>query len=201
MKFLIDQSPKRVKRRMLSPLVLGQLQTPLTNYADCGGVFAIDNGAFSGFRERPFVLLVNRRVHAADRCLFVACPDVVGSHDQTLARWDGLKHLVLGCYKKAFVAQNGANRFNVPWHELDCLFIGGKDPWKDSDEACQLVELAKYYGFPVHVGRVNDAKRFKLFHDLGADTCDGNGVGRYDHMLHKIEVAMGLPTTNFDLVI
>lgn len=179
MKFLIDQSPKRVKRRMLSPLVLGQLQTPLTNYADWGGVFAIDNGAFSGFRERPFVLLANRRVHAADRCLFVACPDVVGSHDQTLTRWDGLKHLVPGCYKKAFVAQNGANRFNVPWHELDCLFVGGKDPWKDSDEACQLVELAKYYGFPVHVGRVNDAKRFKLFHDLGARRC-GMAQGRQE---------------------
>jgi hypothetical protein len=37
MRFLIDKSPKDVVRKSASPLVLGQLITPLTGYSDWGG--------------------------------------------------------------------------------------------------------------------------------------------------------------------
>jgi hypothetical protein len=37
---------------------------------------------------------------------------------------------------------------------------------------------------------VNTLKRYKLFADAGADTCDGSGVAMYDHMLD--DIAKGL---------
>ncbi len=42
-------------------------------------------------------------------------------------------------------------------------------------------------GYHVHIGRVNTKKRFSLYEQLGADTCDGSGIAMYDHMLEQIE--------------
>ena len=69
MKFLIDKSPKDVGRKMaLHPdLVAGQLLTPLTRYSNAGGVFAIDNGAFSGFPAREFAALLTREEKNRER--------------------------------------------------------------------------------------------------------------------------------------
>lgn len=75
---------------------------------------------------------------------------------------------------------------DIPWHELNAIFIGGGDPWKDSRASLDIVKTAKTLGKHVHVGRVNTVKRFKLFSDVGADTCDGSGVAMYDHMLDDI---------------
>lgn len=198
MKFLIDKSTKDVVRKAKSPLVLGQLNTPLTNYAHWGGTFAIDNGAYSGFREKAFSSLVKRRLPVAHQCLFVAVPDLVGSHLKTLNYWYQYKHLVPPVYRKAFVAQNGAAVGLIPWNEFDWLFIGGVDPWKDTEDAYCLVREAKARNKHVHVGRVNTYERYIVYRDLGADTCDGSGVARYDHMLTKLEVRLGLSPTQFD---
>jgi hypothetical protein len=77
--------------------------------------------------------------------------------------------------------------FEIPWSDLAAVFIGGRDPWKDSQASQDIVKAAKVLGVHVHVGRVNAFKRFRLFHDLGADTCDGSGIAMYDHMLKDIE--------------
>jgi hypothetical protein len=74
----------------------------------------------------------------------------------------------------------------IPWGEMKAVFIGGGDPWKDSSAAIDIAKTAKTLGLHVHVGRVNTAKRFKLFASIGADTCDGSGVAMYDHMLDDI---------------
>jgi len=89
----------------------------------------------------------------------------------------------------------------IPWDEMRAVFIGGCDPWKDSKAAADIVATAKTLGVHVHVGRVNTPRRFKHFTDLGADTCDGSGVARYDWMLEKIEREMNGNTesTLFDL--
>jgi len=70
---------------------------------------------------------------------------------------------------------------------LQLVFIGGRDPWKDSQSALDIVKTAKVLQKHAHVGRVNTAKRYKLFASVGADTCDGSGVAMYDHMLEDIE--------------
>jgi hypothetical protein len=186
-KFLIDKSKEHVARKMtLHPnFVCGQLLTPLTRYANAGVTFAIDNGAFSRFDAKGFASLLGRNEAAKDKCLFVTVPDVVGSGRRTLEVWRRRSSFCQH-WPLALVAQDGFEDFDIPWDELDCLFVGGRDPWKESQASLDLVKTAKILGKHVHVGRVNTPRRFDIFASIGADTCDGSGVAMYDHMLQRI---------------
>lgn len=187
MKFLIDKSSADIGRKMEQrcDYIAGQLLTPLTRYANFGGTFAIDNGAFSGFDGTAFKALLAREQPNRSRCLFVTIPDVVGSARRTLEIW---RHRAKFAqyWPIALVAQDGAEDLEMPWDEMSAVFIGGRDPWKDSQASIDIVKTAKTLGLHVHVGRVNTAKRFRLFSDAGADTCDGSGVAMYDHMLDAL---------------
>jgi hypothetical protein len=197
MKFLIDTQQDTLRTRMkTSELILGQLLTPLTGYSDWGGLYAIDNGAFSGFPAEKFERLLKRQEAAGQLrlqdCLFVTVPDIVGNARRTLELWnlrerwfsDRAPHW---SNRLALVAQDGLEDLEIPWREVGAIFIGGGDPWKDSRASGDIVKTAKTLGVFVHVGRVNTPKRFDHFEQLGADTCDGSGVAMYDHMLEKIE--------------
>jgi hypothetical protein len=187
MKFLIDGHRNRVnlRREQWEEGILGQLLTPLTRYSLGEKVFAIDNGAYTSFREQAFIKLLKREEYNKNDCLFVAVPDKVGCHRTTLKLYEDYKHLCQ-TWKKAFVAQDG---FDSLPEDYDCLFIGGTDNFKESLDAQQAVAKALSDNKHVHIGRVNGAKRFLLYHELGAHTCDGSGVSRYDHMLPLIKTA------------
>ncbi len=187
MKYLIDKSPADVRRKLdlHGDFIAGQLLTPLTCYKNAGGVFAIDNGAFSCFDITGFGKLLEREEANKKSCLFVTIPDVVGSARRTLEVWQRRYKFTQG-WPVALVAQDGQEDLEIPWDEVSCIFIGGRDPWKDSQSSLDIVRAAKALGVHVHVGRVNTPKRFKLFAAVGADTCDGSGVAMYDHMLEKI---------------
>ena len=191
MKFLLDTSADSVKAR-LNDLICGQLLTPLTNYKRWDGVFAIDNGAFSGFDANAFRRLLDRNKEQADQCLFVSLPDVVASARRTIEiyklSWE-YKWIPTG-YKRALVAQDGIEDLEIPWGDLDAIFVGGGDPWKDSKASLDVVRTAKILGKHVHVGRVNTARRFKIFREAGADTCDGTGVVRFPEMLQIIRSSL-----------
>lgn len=187
MQFLIDKSPKDVKRKAKSDLVGGQLLTPLTRYKNWQGVFAIDNGAFSHFHAEQFARLLERDHPRRSDCLFVTVPDVVGSARRTSELFEHRDRWVSDDWPIAYVAQDGAEDLPMPWGDMQALFIGGCDPWKDSKAAADLVKTARTLGIHVHVGRVNTPARFERFCDLDAQTCDGSGVARYDHMLARIE--------------
>jgi len=145
-------------------------------------VFGIDNGAFSYFDEAAFTRLLRRELPRKQDCLFVCVPDKVGDHIETLIMWEQYKHLAEG-WRRAFVVQDG---FTGAPPDADVLFIGGTTAFKDSREVEQIVCDGVARGVHVHVGRVNGAKRFWKFRALGAHTCDGSGVSRFDHMLEKI---------------
>lgn len=184
MKFLMDVSQAASVRNGIWPhtLVAGQLITPLTRYRKWCHVYAIDNGAFGGFREKDFFSLLDREHGNQDHCLFVCCPDKVGDHAETLAmfaKWSG--KIADRGWKRAFVAQDGATPETVPWDEIACLFVGGKDPWKDSKEVEALLKAAQEREKHTHVGRVNAVDRFLHFLKLDVDTCDGSGVARYSN--------------------
>jgi hypothetical protein len=190
LKFLIDTHSEKVKQFVdqYPKYFLGQLLTPLTNYKSWDdGKFAIDNGAFTRFDEKSFKRLLERNETKMNECLFVVCPDVVGSAIRTLELWSYRKKWIHGNLPIAFVAQDGQENYNIPWDQLDCLFLGGCDPWKDSDQAVAIVKTAKTLGKLVHIGRVNTAERFKKYDKLGADTCDGSGIARFSEaMLEKL---------------
>lgn len=191
MKFLIDNSSERIERASgrHSDLIAGQLLTPLTRYANCGGRFAIDNGAFTGFDVDAFQSLLTREVPNRDRCIFVTIPDVVGSGRRTLEIWKYRLSIARG-WPLALVAQDGMEDLDIPWDELTTLFVGGRDPWKDSQSSLDIVRTAKTLGKWVHVGRVNTARRFRLFAELGADSCDGSGIARFDVMLDSLALQL-----------
>lgn len=191
MKFLIDKSPKDVERKLaLHPsLVAGQLLTPLTRYRNAKKKCAIDNGAFSGFNRDAFLSLLAREEENKELCLFVTVPDIVGSARRTLEIWR-YRHRIIQHWPLALVMQDGMEDMDIPWDELAAVFIGGCDPWKDSKAAVDIVKTAKTLRKHSHVGRVNTLKRYKLYAEAGADTCDGSGVAMYDHMLD--DIARGL---------
>lgn len=187
MKFLIDGSANRIKvrRGQADEIIAGQFLTPLTGYKKCEDVFGVDNGAFSGMTPKKlqgFTRLLARYYEHRDKCLFVAIPDKVADHKQTLIMWDEFHHVADG-YNKSFVVQDG---FDGWPSNADSLFIGGSTEFKDSDECGQIVLSAIKNNMHVHVGRVNTYDRFIKFHMLGANTCDGSGISMYDHMIEKL---------------
>jgi len=188
MKFLIDGQRHRIKFRQeqWADGIGGQLLTPLTRYNLSHKIWAIDNGAFSGFKRDSFRALLKREFHIRQNCLFVSVPDVVGDHKATLELWNKHNYLANN-WKKAFVAQDGYD--GLP-ENADALFIGGTDSFKDSDDAISAVKDALAKGKHVHIGRVNGPTRFIKFHLIGAHTCDGSGVSRFHGDIEAIRDEM-----------
>lgn len=194
MKYLIDQQSSEVQRKLAEypHLVTGQLLTPLSRYNNWGGWFAIDNGAFSGLDREGWFRLLSKHKPQMENCLFVAIPDIVGNARRT--------HELFGMItqepathpwstKWCLVLQDGIEDTYIDWnmHKGRALFVGGTDRFKDSSAAWDIVKTAKAIGdIHVHVGRVNTWSRFKTYLEVGADTCDGSGVSKYDHMLRDI---------------
>lgn len=147
----------------------------------------MDNGAYTSFPEQVFMRLMSRQTQYRDNCLFVVCPDVVGNARLTLERFKRRHEWIPAGWPIAFVAQDGQEDLELPWNDFDVLFVGGKDPWKTSQAASDLVREATRRGKRKHAGRVNTLERFLHFQELEVETCDGSGIARYDHMLHAIE--------------
>jgi hypothetical protein len=135
--------------------------------------WAADNGAFSGFDAKAFRRLL-KRISGLPRCLFVACPDVVGDARETLALFNLWRYEVAATGQPvALVGQDGLQDMEVPWDAFDAFFVGGSTQWKLSRSAACLVRQAKHCGKWVHMGRVNSKRRTLAAFDLGVDSIDG----------------------------
>lgn len=184
-----------------------QLVTPLTafNRQKPHDEFAIDNGAFAGFRKESFLRLLERENEARHLCKFVSVPDVVGSAIRTHEIFNYWKYKLPG-WPLAYVAQNGQERQPIPWKHIQALFIGGKDKndgqgdWKLSVHAVECIRAAQALGKWVHVGRVNTPGRFEYFENLGVDSIDGTGLSRYTWMREAIWKQMQQPNLLTGLV-
>lgn len=166
---------------------VGQLLTPLTRYRlrDPSRPWAIDNGGFAQLDVPGLLSLLKREEHHRDNCLFVACPDIVGSAQRTLELFDLFRPKLEG-WATALVCQDGQESLPIPWADIAAVFIGGSTNWKCSVHVERIIKTAKLFGKWVHVGRVNDPARFRHFEELGADSCDGTGLARYTHMREAI---------------
>lgn len=166
---------------------VGQLLTPLTRYRlrNSALPWAIDNGGFSGLDLDGLMSLLKREEHHKQSCRFVAAPDVVGSARRTLEVFERWKPRLVG-WNIAVVCQDGQEDLPMPWDDITAIFIGGSTNWKCSAHVEHLIRAAKALDKWVHVGRVNDPRRFSHFEKLGADSCDGTGIARYSHMREAI---------------
>jgi hypothetical protein len=159
-----------------------QLLTPETRFIRQrpDQAFAIDNGAFSGFDRKLFLSLLKREEPYTDLCRFVVVPDVVADARRTLEVFRYWQFR-LGAWPLALACQDGQENLDIPWDDIDAVFIGGTTSWKLSVHAAAIIKAAKAVGTWVHVGRVNTPARFEYFESLGADSMDGTGLSRFSH--------------------
>jgi hypothetical protein len=166
---------------------LGQMCTPAERRLPLDGVYwAGDTGCYSkkGYPgDDKWIAWLEKLIPWQDHCLFATAPDVF---DPDLGDGMGLVSLErsrpwlpmirqLG-YPAALVAQNGLTPEDVPWDEIDALFIGGTTEWKLSAAANRLAIAAKEHGKHVHMGRVNSAIRWQVAEVFGCDTVDGTFI-------------------------
>ncbi len=187
MKILLDCSPKKIeeysKRYNYN---FGQLRTPLTGYAISGKQYGLDNGCFKRFDSVTWRRLLNeaKAQEIVNQPVFVCAPDIVGDARRTLELFD-LFYEEIKPLKACLVLQDGIGNFSIDWNRVDAVFVGGSDAFKISTEAINACKVAKMLGKWVHVGRVNTVERVKNWIGL-ADSIDGSGISKYDHMLEAV---------------
>lgn len=109
-----------------------------------------------------------------ERCLFATAPDSFGNGQATLElALPMLPRIRAAGAPAALVVQPGTRLEQVPWAQLDYLFVGGPNPWQHSEACAALVLEARRREVPVHVGRVNGWRRMLWAAALGASTVDG----------------------------
>lgn len=180
---MLDASPRKIaeySRRHAYDF--WQLRTPLTKYQLAGVPYGLDNGCFARFEQATWEkLLDDAEEH---RPVFVCLPDVVGDARRTLDLFDAFHRRTNGL-PRALVLQDGIGNHQIPWGEIDAVFVGGSNDFKISSEAYNACRVAKILGKWIHVGRVNTASRVRDWIGI-ADSIDGSGISRYDHMLESV---------------
>lgn len=196
MKIMLDCSPAKIMEyRERYNHDFWQLRTPLTCYARADVPYGLDNGCFKKFDEKTWLRLV---VEAeTDRPVFVTMPDIVGDARRTKELFDVYKYKV-NEVPLGLVLQDGIANVGIDWQQVAAVFIGGSDNFKVSGEAFAAAKTAKMLGKWVHVGRVNTAARVANWMGI-ADSIDGSGISRYDHMLEDVLRAITQATNQTDM--
>lgn len=160
-----------------------QLFSPLTMFSDKdpGAMKASDNGGFSGLDVRAYIALLERESHQRHMFRYVAAPDIVANARRTLELFD-YWYPRLCQWPIALVIQDGQENLPIPWSLIVAVFIGGSTRFKMSQSAIDIIRTAQAMEKWVHVGRVNEPKRWIHFEKLGVDSVDGTGIARYSHM-------------------
>ncbi len=155
---LVNSSPVSLLRDHGRPDNLGVLIGPrgFGNYPQLEAWrWAADNDAFLAWDEGRFRRMLGQ-IEGLDGCLFVACPDVVGDAHATLARFEEWAPIIHAIGQPvAFVAQDGIEGIEIPWDDVDALFIGGTTDFKLGPAAAAVGREAKRLGKWLHMGRVN----------------------------------------------
>jgi hypothetical protein len=194
----IDGHTGRLKDYHDSILPLGMLVQPKTHRegyllrAGLYGWVAIDNGRFTEAGRRLFRpaeydrMIVEGLERAGDHLLFATAPDEPFDWGQTLRLsrpW--LRRIRRLGSPAALCAQEGMKANSIPWDEFDCLFIGGRDEFKEGSivqDACREAQRRKKW---VHIGRVNGLRRLRIALDFGVDSVDGT------YLLHEARKGRG----------
>jgi hypothetical protein len=186
MEIALDKSTTQIwnLKRLHPGLGFKQLRTPLTQYSTdtLGHIhYGLDNGAFTRFDPNTFERMA---IKAKDDplCDWIVMPDVVGDAYSTGALFDHWVQRLDLDEKRAYVLQDGATLGMVPWGQIECLFVGGTDAFRDSSRCWEIVLEAKAQGKTIHIGRVNTPRRI-VYWDRVADSFDGSGLARFEECL------------------
>lgn len=170
---------ERHKHANLGRLIQPRMTSSIEATAAAGIPWAADNDCFQGLDANAYISMLHR-IRELVGCLFVTVPDVVGDHETTRALFDEWMYRLGGWgLPWAFVLQNGCTSGDVPWGEIEAVFIGGDDAFKLGEDAEALAREAKARGKWVHMGRVNSAKRIRYAATIGCDSVDGTSWNRW----------------------
>lgn len=178
---LVSGATTTVRSMLVQHPNLGVLLTPSdgNSVPVPGVVWAADNSAFSGFDESRFRAFLKRIAHRTG-CLWVAAPDVVGDAAATARLWDVWRPIIKAHgHRPALVAQDGLTKADVPWRDLEAIFIGGTTRYKLGEAACEIVGEAVARNVWPHMGRVNTAKRMLFASAIGCRSVDGSSFSRF----------------------
>ena len=190
MKIMLDLSgPQISDRERKFDMAFWQLRTPLSRHRLTGRPYGLDNGCFTKFRHKTWLRMLDEAKKTPP--LFAALPDVVGDARRTLELFDQFRDLT-NCVPRALVLQDGIGDHAIPWDDLAAVFVGGSNSFKINPECINACRAAKILGKWVHVGRVNGVGRLKNWVGL-ADSIDGSGISKYDHMLKDLVEVMKKP--------
>lgn len=161
-------------------LLIGPRQTSLAKQLTNGRRWAGDNDAFSGFNAERFAKFLRFMEPHRDKCLFIVVPDVWSNAAATLERYAQYAPQ-LSDWPLAFAAQDGQDGLPFP-DGFSTLFVGGSNAWMEGTAVVTCIKRAQAMGKHIHIGRINWARRYRLFRVLeGSEdfTCDGTRV-RFD---------------------
>ncbi len=171
------------------PQGVGCMTTPwIGNKLPEDRVFATDTGCFAkpeSHDDEKYLAWLSKL--PLDRCLFATAPDRFGDGHETLrVAMPMLPRIRALGVRAAIVLQPGVT--DLPWDEFDCLFLGGPNPWQQSDQAHRLVARAQELDKWTHRGRVNSESRILASMAMGFDSCDGTLIA-FGPEVHKPRVA------------
>lgn len=186
MLLLVSGSQKTILRdreRLPYGRHLGRLIHPRAGWEKAGedGVpWAADNDAFSGFEEVRYLAMLEG-IKGKAGCHFVTAPDVVADAEQTMRLWSlwGSRIRALGL-PSCLVLQDGlGGPGDVPWPELDAVFVGGSTDFKLGPIAAAICREARRRDVWVHMGRVNGGRRMRYAREIGCQSVDGSKYARF----------------------
>lgn len=194
---LVSGATKTVRDLMVQHPNLGVLLTPNDgNVAPQPGVlWAADNSAFSGFDDATFRRFL-ARIEGRRDCMWVTAPDVVGDAEATARLWNEWRPIIKARgLRPALVAQDGLTARDVPWDEVEAVFIGGTTRYKLSEAAAEVVGEANRRNVWTHMGRVNTAKRVLFAAAIGCRSVDGSSFSRFSktHLPWALRLARQRP--------
>lgn len=139
-----------------------------------GAVWAGDNGCYPAgeFDWGAYERWLGRV--PLERCLFLVVPDKPFDAEGTIQRFEQWhKHVSSVGRPVAFVTQDGMGTEDVPWGDIDAVFVGGSTEWKTGHESGALISEAQRRGKWCHMGRVNSLRRLQAAYSMGCDSVDG----------------------------
>ena len=132
-----------------------------------------DNDAFNNFDEVKFLRALDWYKQWSATCVFVVCPDVVGSAVETTALYKKWFNTITGkCFPIAYVLQDGLNLDMMPLYSCDAIFIGGSNDFKKSPIVASAVALAKKHNKHVHNGRISSKETILHTRKIGCHSFD-----------------------------
>lgn len=149
--------------------------------------FALDNGAFTAWRDKtPWDAqawrgMISEILLRHITPLWAAIPDVVADREATLENWPRYAPEIkrLG-WQTAFCVQNGMTPNDVPG-DADVIFVGGTDGWKFPNLPMWTTHFPR-----VHCARVTSQEMLEACERLGCESIDGTGwfqePSRKDHL-------------------